>query len=286
MPVDTTLSHNVAEVGDVRLHYARGGRGEPVLLVHGWPQTWFSWRHVIPRLIEAGHDVIAVDMRGAGDSSRPKTGYDSDTVAADLHALVQHLGISRIRLVGHDNGGRVAYAYAANYRDEVASLVFLESKVLGVESDDDAQKEYWHFGFHQEADLPDLLLAGREREYLSFFYKRYAFDPRAITGEEIDEYVRCYESLGGMRAGFEYYRAFPESARQSCELAKTKLTIPVLAYGGSHCMGEIPLRSMQRVAQHVEGGVIPQCGHWIPDEKPEWLAERIVAFHGTATSKP
>jgi pimeloyl-ACP methyl ester carboxylesterase len=113
-------------------------------------------------------------------------------------------------LVAYDKGARVAYALAARHRDLARSLVFLESKILGLESDDDATKEYWHFGFHQEADLPELLLAGREREYLSF-HRRYAWNPAAITEEDIDEYVRAYSSLGGMRAGFAYYRAFPRN---------------------------------------------------------------------------
>lgn len=275
-----SLTHGMAQIGDVRLHYVRAGQGEPVLLVHGWPQTWYEWHRVIPHLVEAGHEVIAVDMRGAGDSSRPASGYDSNTVADELHALVRQLGFATIRLVAHDNGARVAYAYAARHQAEVKSLVFLESKILGIESDDDASKEYWHFGFHQEADLPELLLAGRERAYLSFFFKRYSFDPRSITETDIDEYVRCYSGLGGMRAGFGYYRAFPETAVQSRELARTKLKIPVLAYGGSHCMGEIPLRSMKLVADDVQGGVIPDCGHWVPDEKPEWIAREINRFHG------
>jgi len=273
------FQHGTAQIGEVRLHYVRAGQGTPVLLVHGWPQTWYEWHRVIPHLVETGNEVIAVDMRGAGDSSRPAGGYDSNSVAADLHGLVQHLGFKAIRLVGHDNGGRVCYAFAANYRDAVTSLTFLESKILGVESDDDATKEFWHFGFHQEPDLPELLLTGREREYFSYFYKRYSYDSRSITSSEIDEFVRCYTSLGGMRAGFAFYRAFPETAAQSRVLAQTKLTIPVLAFGGSHCMGDTPLRSMQRVAENVQGGIIPQCGHWIPDERPEWIAREISRFH-------
>ncbi|MBS1032908.1 alpha/beta fold hydrolase [Gluconobacter cerinus] len=119
----------MAQIDDVRLHYVRAGQGEPVLLVHGWPQTWYEWYRVIPHLVEAGHEVIAVDMRGAGDSSRPASGYDSNTVADELHALVRQLGFATIRLVAHDNGARVAYAYAARHQVEVKSLVFLESKI-------------------------------------------------------------------------------------------------------------------------------------------------------------
>lgn len=278
--------HATADLGEVKLHYVRIGQGSPVVLIHGWPQTWYAWAKLIPHLVEGGHEVIAVDMRGAGDSSRPLTGYDSDSVATDIHTLVTRLGLDKVRLVAHDNGARVAYAYAALFRDAVESLVFLESKILGIEDPLDVSREYWHFGLHQQADLPEALVEGRERMYLSWGYRHYAHDPRAITEEEIDEYLRCYASLGGMRAGFEYYRAFPLTGEQSREHSKRKLTIPVLAYGGSDCMGEICLRSMQRVATHVIGGVIPECGHWIPDEKPEWLARQILAFHGLNSEAP
>lgn len=282
----TSMQHAYADLGEVKLHYVRAGQGIPVVLIHGWPQTWYSWTKVIPHLVDAGHEVIAVDMRGAGDSSRPATGYDSDTVASDIHALVRSLGLGKVRLVAHDNGARVAYAYAALFRREVESLVFLESKVLGIEDPLDVNREYWHFGLHQEADLPEALLEGRERIYLSWFYRHYAFDRRSISETDIDEYVRCYSSPGGMRAGLAYYRGFALSGAQSRQHAQVKLDIPVLAYGGAACMGEIPLCSMQRVAQDVRGGVVPECGHWIPDEKPEWLADQINAFHGLSGKTP
>lgn len=273
------VKHEIAFVNGIRLHYVRAGKGEPVLLVHGWPQTWYEWHRVIPLLVAGGHEIIAVDMRGSGDSDKPDSGYDSNSVAEDLHALVKHLGFEKIRVVSHDNGARVSYAYAANYRSEVKSLVFLESKILGIESDDDAEKEYWHFGFHQAPDLAQLLVTGREREYLSYFFKTYSYDPNSITESDLDEFVRCYSAPGGLRGGFEFYKAFPESARQSRELAVRKLDIPVLAWGGSHCMGEISYRSMTLVANNVEGGIIPECGHWIPDEKPDFIAKEILAFH-------
>ena len=280
------FNHHVAELREVNLHYVRTGSGSPVVLIHGWPQTWFSWAKVIPLLVEAGHEVIAVDMRGAGHSSRPVGGYDSDSVATDIYRLVQHLELGKVRLVAHDNGARVAYAYAALFRDAVESLVFLESKILGIEDPLDVTREYWHFGFHQVADLPEALVEGRERLYLSWGYRRYAFDPSSISEAEIDEYVRCYSSPGGMRAGFEFYRAFPLTGEQSRSHAQVKLDIPVLAYGGSHCMAGITLASMQSVAHHVIGGVIEQCGHWIPDEKPEWLARQVIAFHGLSDESP
>ncbi|KAM3163917.1 alpha/beta hydrolase [Lachancea thermotolerans] len=246
------VKHEIAFVNGIRLHYVRAGKGGPVLLVHGWPLTWYEWHRVIPLLVAGGHEIIAVDMRGSGDSDKPDSGYDSNSVAEDLHELVKHLGFEKIRVVSHDNGARVSYAYAANYRSEVKSLA---------------------------PDLAQLLVTGREREYLSYFFKTYSYDPNSITESDLDEFVRCYSAPGGLRGGFEFYKAFPESARQSRELAVRKLDIPVLAWGGSHCMGEISYRSMTLVANNVEGGIIPECGHWIPNEKPDFIAKEILAFH-------
>lgn len=274
-----TWLHSVAFPGDERIHYVHNGPAEDresVVLVHGWPQTWYSWRKVMPLLHDANYHVVAVDMRGSGDSSRPEDGYDSITVATEIHEVVESLGLKAVHLVGHDNGARVAYAYAALFENEVRDLNFLESKILGLADPEDVTNEYWHFGFHQSIDVPELLTAGNERAYLSWFYRRYSYDPMAISEPEVDEYVRCYSSLGGMRAGFAYYRAFPESGVQHRRLAKKKLTIPVLALGGSACMATIPIESMRLAADNVTGGVLEQCGHWMPDEQPAALTTRLV----------
>lgn len=275
----TVWSHAVAFPGDERIHYVHNGPAEDresVVLIHGWPQTWFSWRKIMPLLHDAGYHVVALDMRGSGDSSRPDDGYDSITVATEIHEVVLSLGLQSIHLVGHDNGGRIAYAYAALFRDQVRDLSFLESKILGLSSPDDVTNDYWHFGFHQAADLPELLTSGNERAYLSWFYKRYSYDPSAITEAEIDEYARCYSSLGGMRAGFAFYRSFPESGIQHRRLAEKKLTIPVLALGGSACMASIPIESIKLAADNVTGGILDRCGHWMPDECPDDLTEQLL----------
>lgn len=274
------LKHGECDLGDVRLHYVRAGQGPTVVLLHGWPQTWLAWREVIARLAASGFDVIAVDLRGAGGSSKPADSYDSNTVASDIHRLMEKLGVASYHIVGHDNGGRIAYAVAANYRGEVKSLVFLESKVLGIQRESDVHDEYWHFGFHQMPGLPEAVLIGKEREYLGWFFG-LTVKPGAIKPEDIDAYVAAYKQPGAMEAGLAYYRAFPATGAQSRELSKQALTIPVLAYGGSASMGTGPYESMRLVAQHVNGGVIDECGHWIPEEKPEWLADQLIHFFHT-----
>ena len=229
---DDKFSHHVCRLDDVQIHYVMGGEGDPVVLLHGWPQTWFEWRRVMPAL--AGrYTVIAPDLRGLGDSSRPDTGYDLRTLSGDIRGLVEHLGLGPIRLVGHDLGGPVAYAYAARWPGDVVALAVVDAPLLGVkvEGVDDLNHMLWHFMFHQAPDVPEALVSGRERTYLTWFYKTFAYNKGAIGEEEIAEYVRCYSAPGGLRAGFAHYRAFPEDARQVAEWARTKLKLPVLALG-------------------------------------------------------
>jgi pimeloyl-ACP methyl ester carboxylesterase len=273
------FEHHSADVNDVRLHYVRAGQGEPVVLLHGWPETWYQWRKIIPALAEH-YTVIAPDMRGLGDSSKPRDGYDKRTVASDIYALVQQLGFENIFLVGHDWGGPVAYAYAAGYREAVRRLVILDAPIVkSPEELEQLQVLFWHLSFHTLPDLPEMLVAGRERAYLSWFY-RNGYNPSAISEEAIDEYVRCYAAPGGMRAGFEYYRAFPADAQHNAESAKTKLEIPVLALGGQQSLGMMAVEAMKSLAVNVRGGEIERCGHWIAEEQPSILTEQLLHFFG------
>lgn len=279
---DATFSHQTAVVDAVRLHYVIGGQGDPVVLLHGWPQTWYEWRHVMPALAER-HTVIVPDLRGLGDSSKPLSGYDARTVAADIHGLVRQLGHARIFLVGHDIGGWIAQAYAAAHRDEVRRLAILETfpadeSILGFTTLNPEQS-LWHVSFHFQRDLPEALIAGRERLYLSAFYRGGA-NPMAIDEAAIDEYVRCYAAEGGLRAGFEYYRALFTNIAQTQEDARTKLEMPFLALGGEFSFGPFLAPEWPKYATNVQAEVVPQAGHWIPEEQPGFLAERLLAFFG------
>ena len=272
------LEHHTAKIKDVRLHYVRAGQGDPVVLLHGWPQTWYQWRKIIPALAER-YTVIAPDMRGLGDSSKPADGYDKRTVAADIYELVRQLGFERVLLVGHDWGGPVAYAYACAHTNDVHKLVALDTAIPGAAFEQAflTLPQAWYFRFQMVRDLPEALIAGRERMYLSWFY-RVAYNPTAISEEDIDEYVRCYSAPGGMRAGFEYYRAVFTDLEHNNVNARTKLAMPVLALGGERGFAEMTLRSMQVVAENVRGGVIERCGHWIAEERPDYLFEQLIAF--------
>jgi pimeloyl-ACP methyl ester carboxylesterase len=269
------LDHATASIDGLQLHYVTAGDGPPLVLLHGWPQTWYEWRHVIPDLAE-DYTVIAPDLRGMGDSDKPVTGYDKDTVARDVRQLVHHLGFEQISLVGHDWGMPTAYAYAAQYRDEVDALAVMEAGLPGIH--DDEMKHTWHISFHSIQDLPERLVAGRERFYLKWFYRWGAHDPSAIGQDALDEYVRCYSAPGGLRGGFEYYRAYDTDAEHNQEHAEDPLEMPVLALGGEAGFRSIPITVMEAVATDVEGEIVERAGHWIPEERPDYVVDRLTTF--------
>ena len=198
-----TFSHHMASVNGIQLHYVIGGHGDPIVLLHGWPETWYAWHKVMPALAK-NYTVIAPDLRGLGDSSKPPTGYDGKTVAEDIHQLVTQLGFKTIFLVGHDIGTQVAYSYAAAHPNETKRLVILDVPIAGIGPEENITGLWWA-QFHNVRDIPEMLVAGHEREYLTWFYRNYSYNPDAITEEDIEEYVSHYSAPGGMRAGFEYY---------------------------------------------------------------------------------
>jgi pimeloyl-ACP methyl ester carboxylesterase len=277
-----TFTHHTANVNNVRLHYVAGERGEPVVLLHGFAETWYMWRHIMPELAKH-YTLIVPDLRGAGDSDKPATGYDKRTLAEDIHQLVLQLGHQRIFLVGHDIGLMVAYAYAAAYPADVRRLALLDAPIPGTKVFEEIERsgKTWHFAFHNVQNLPEALVAGRERTYLTEgFYRALSYNPAAFTEADVDEYVRAYSAPGGMRAGFEYFRAFLGDARQNKEYSKLKLSMPVLALGGEQSLGPAMVNMVKEVATDVRGGVIERCGHWIADERPEYLTEQLLAFFG------
>jgi pimeloyl-ACP methyl ester carboxylesterase len=280
---NVTFTHHVASVNGIQLHYVMGGQGDPVVLLHGWPETWYAWRHVMPALAK-NYTVIAPDLRGLRDSSKPPTGYDGKTVAEDIHQLVTQLGFKKIFLVGHDIGTQVAYSYAAAHPMEVKKLVVMELPILGFYPPQLEGKVWW-FPFHKTPDLPEALVQGKEMMYLSWFYHNLAYNPTAITQADINDYVSHYSAPGGMRAGFEYYRAFPQDAIQNQNYSKTKLTMPVLALGGGYipALGgnitmSIIVSGMQQLAQNVTGITVPNSGHFIPEEQPGVVVEQLSKF--------
>lgn len=259
-----TFAHHKASVNGVQLHYVIGGVGEALVLLHGWPVTWYEWHKVMPELAKH-YTAIAPDLRGTGDSEKPKNGYEKRNVAEDIHQLVRKLGYNQINLVGHDIGGMVAYAYAAAYPQEVRRLVLMECLLPGFgleEAMDVARGGYWHFGFHMQPDIAELLVQGKEREYLAtFHYKGLAYNPNAFSEEDINFYVRAYSAPGGLRGGFEHYRTLLQDGQQNRESAKTKLTVPILTMGGEYNVSARLYQGVVEVASNVRNVIVPRCGH-------------------------
>ena len=279
---NVTFSHHMASANGIQLHYVIGGHGNPIVLLHGWPQTWYEWRYVMPALAK-NYTVIAADLRGLGNSSKPLTGYDGKTTAEDIHQLVSQLCFKDSFLVGHDLGALVAYSYAAAHPSEVRRLVILDVPITGIGQALNSTR-LWHIPFHMVRDIPETLIEGKEREYLTWFYSNYSYNPAAITKEDIDEYVSRYSAPGGMRAGFEYYRAFTLDAEQIKEYSKVKLPMPILSLGGENSFGTAPLDSMQSISTNVRGGIVPLSGHWIAEENPKFLIEQLFNFFGNSTA--
>jgi pimeloyl-ACP methyl ester carboxylesterase len=282
MAMHDLFHHAHADVGDVRLHYVTAGDGPAILLLHGWPQSWYMWRDVMPGLA-ARYRVIAPDLRGLGDSSRPAGGYDKKTLAEDVWRLAHEvLGEQRVFVVGHDWGGPTAFALAAQHRDAVRRVAIFDVPVPG-DGTPVMFNNRWHHGLHWEIDFPEELTAGREEIYLGFFYRNWGARPDAISEQAQREYLRTYRQPGAMRAGFNLYRATPQDvADNQAFLAQGKLQMPVLCYGGAHGRGRgmAALDSWRRVAEDVRGGVADNCGHWIPEERPDWVVEQLLAFFG------
>lgn len=282
------FTHRFETVDGVRLHCVVGGpaEAETVVLLAGYPQSWFAWRKLMPAL--AGrYRVIAPDLPGQGDSDRPLDGYDTQSLATALHGLLASLGVHRFHLAAHDIGAWVAFPYALRHGDAVQRLALLDAGIPGITLPDalpiapERAWRTWHFPFHVIPDLPELLIAGKERAYLDWFLRRKAANPQTFTEADIDEYLCALLREGGLRAGLAYYRAAALSARQNRELAsRGPLTMPLLALSADQ--GSIPdmAAPLRAWASDIEGVTIGRCGHFLPEEQPDAVARELLRFFG------
>ena len=276
---DAIQSHS-ANVNGVTLHYLQAGKGSksPVVLLHGYAETSRMWRPLMPQLADR-HVVIAPDLRGAGSSSKPEGGYDKKTMAQDIHALVKSLGYPKVKIVGHDIGLMVAYAYAAQYPDEVESIVLMDAFLPGVGDWTKVWllRDLWHFHFYGETPLK--LVDGRERIYFEHFWNDFAAD-RTHSVPEADRqfYAAEYAKPGGMRAGFEYFKNFEQDAKDFAGFAQTKLQMPMLVLSGEKAGGQFLIDQGRLVDANVEGVIIKGSGHWLMEEAPEQTIPALVAF--------
>lgn len=288
---DTNFKHSTAQLDKIRLHYVIGGKpdGVPIVLLHGFPETWFMWRKIMPALAEK-YRIVAPDVRGFGDSTKAADGYDTKTLSEDIHQLVARLvergdvASNQIFIVGHDMGAVHAYTYAATHGKEVRKLVYLDEPLPSQSyekfanlADFHSDGGFWFASFNMIPNLPEALIEGKERILLSYIYENLALQSHALT-DALDEYVRAFSLPGAARASRGVYREIFTSSEQIKELSKNKLKMPVLALGGEFGLGEIPLKDMKAVAENVTGGVIKDCGHYIAEEQPEELLRHLTRF--------
>ena len=272
------IEDRFASVNGVRLHYLSSGKGDPVILLHGYAQTSRMWRPLIVELAKT-RTVIAPDLRGFGQSSKPTAGYDKKTMAQDVHALATSLEFRRAVIVGHDIGLMVAYAYAAQYPNEVDRIVLMDAFLPGVGDWKTVWllRDLWHFHFYGETPLK--LVTGRERIYFEHFWNDFAAD-RKHSVPEADRrfYARAYAQPGAMRAGFEVFRAFEQDAKDFAEFAQNKLTMPMLVLTGEKASGTFLIDQARLVDSNVEGVVVKGSGHWLMEEAPQQVIPRLVEF--------
>lgn len=267
-----------ATVGDVRMRYLTAGKGDAVVLLHGYAQTSHMWLPLI-EVLSRDHLVIAPDLRGAGGSSKPDAGYDKKTMAVDVRGLLTSLGVERAAVVGHDIGLMVAYAYAAQFPAATERVVLMDAFLPGIGEWRDVwlMRDLWHFHFHGE--VPLALVAGRERIYLEHFWNDFAADrTRSVSEADRVLYAAAYAQPGAMRAGFEYFRAFEQDAKDFAAMARQPLSMPVLVISGEKASGPVLVTQTRLVATDVRGDVVPGVGHWLMDEARDVVVPRIAAF--------
>jgi len=267
-----------AEVNGVRLHYAIGGKGSAVVLLHGYAQTGHMWGPIMPELAKR-HTVIVPDLRGAGRSSKPEGGYDKKNMAVDIHALLVSLGIDKTVVVGHDIGLMVAYAYAAQFPQATERVVLMDAFLPGIGDWKNVwlMRDLWHFHFY--GTTPLALVKGRERTYFEHFWNDFAADPKhSVSEADRKFYAREYARPGGMRAGFEYFKNFERDAADFAEMGKTKLTMPMLVLTGEKASGTFLIEQAKLVDSNVTGQIVKGSGHWLMDEARPVVVPAIVEF--------
>ncbi len=275
-----------AQVNGIRLHYVKMGAGPLLILLHGWPETWYEWHKVMPALATK-FSVVAPDLRGLGLSEKTQTGYDKNTIANDIAALIKHLGAKSAIVVGHDMGGKVAYVLSLLHPELVTKLIMVDCMPPGNENMDPSKGGMWHYGFHMAAEFPEMLTKDREREYISAQMKSWLHQKDAITQDALDEYAKYYASPGGMTAGFNYYRALPDDAKFLVAYAVRKFAMPVLTVAGRYGVSDNLFKSMRQKADNLKGVIAEESGHFVPEEAPGFLTEQILKFaSGCSTKTP
>src|SRR2546423_8576501 len=277
-PSDKSIASRTAEVDGVQLHYLSAGHGPAVLLLHGYAETSRMWRSIIPLLAEK-FTVIAPDLPGIGESSIPVDKIDMISAAERIHALVRSLGVEKARVVGHDIGLMVAYAYAAKFPAETEKLAVMDAFLPGVAGWEPIYNSpnVWHFRFNGE--YPEALVKGRERIYFEYFWNVFAADKtRSIPEADRKAYTEAYSRPGRMRAAWAYFASWPELAKDFAQLSQTKLTMPVLSIGGEKSLGNELAAQLKVVGNDVTVVILKDTGHWSSEERPKETTDALLNF--------
>ncbi|MGH3140628.1 MAG: alpha/beta fold hydrolase [Gaiellales bacterium] len=276
-----TFTSRYVDTGDVQLHAVIGGDGPPLLLVHGWPETWYAWRLLMPALAR-DFEVIAVDQRGIGLSDKPADGYDTGTLAADLVGLMDALGHERFSVVGHDTGFAIGYALAADHSDRVERIALAEIPGPPVASHSPpvfvpspVNDRLWHIPFCRVEKVPEQLIPGREDV---FFGYEFAIQGGNVPEDAIAYYVGRVSEPGALPGSIGFYRALDATLAQNAERTTRPLSMPVLAIGGERSYGADVGKIMEPLADDVHGVVIPGAGHWVAEEAPDAMLAELTAF--------
>jgi pimeloyl-ACP methyl ester carboxylesterase len=284
------FTEHKVRVNGIGINYVRGGHGPALLLLHGYPQTWYSWDDILPALARH-YTVVAPDLPGAGRSDAPAAAadYTKKAMAADMYALMVRLGLSQhLRIVGHDIGTMVAYSYAAAHPQDVVKLVLSEApipdpSIYTFPALTAHGPGLWWFGlFAERRGLPEKLMAGRESLWIHDFMPSIEVVKGAITQCDMDVYAHFLAQPGHLRASIEWFATLPLDVRNDAVYRKTKLTMPVLAIGASASLGRFEATQVRGYATHVTGVVIPHSGHWIYEEHPAELTRILLRFLATA----
>ncbi|HXA61892.1 MAG TPA: alpha/beta hydrolase [Streptosporangiaceae bacterium] len=278
------FSEHKTKIGAIGIDYVIGGHGPTLVLLHGYPQTWYEWKNILPALAEH-YTVIAPDLPGAGRSDAPATGYDKKDLAADIHGLLVKTGHDHdIRLVGHDIGTMVAYSYAAAYPQDVTKLVLSEApipdpSIYSFPSLTAAGPGAWHFGFFALTNgLPEQLITGRESLWVNKFIDDLEVVKGAVTPNDVAVFSGYLKDPAHLEASFQWFRTLPQDMADDAVYQQTKLTMPVLAIGASGSLGSFVPNQVRRYATNVTGVVVPDSGHWLYEEHPKEMTRILLNF--------
>ncbi|WP_328610261.1 alpha/beta hydrolase [Amycolatopsis sp. NBC_00345] len=284
----STFRHEFADVDGVKMHYVTGGKGSPVVLLHGWPQTWYGWWPVMPALAEH-HTVYAVDLPGLGDSAGSPTGYDKATLARYVHTLIAgRLGVRDATVVGHDLGAAVAFQYADQFPADTTRLGYLDLPLPGPAINAATYRTLsWHIAFHSQPRVPEAVVGDDVRAYLALFYPQVSFggtafggsaDRSPFTGAEIDEYARTYSRPEVLSGGFDLYRSLDKDVRDTVAAPPTQ--VPTLLMTAQGQLDAIRATVAPRVTDIVRAVDVPHAGHWLVEENPQFVTAELLRFLG------